>query len=78
MYKELNKLKHKTTQDRVWSIRDLHTNTLTQKERLKRLSVVYCYCKTSGGYRFSGPFNYKLRKPYTTLQQWKCNQNIYV
>lgn len=26
---------------------------------------MYCYCKTSGSYRFSGPFNYKLRKPQT-------------
>lgn len=25
MYKELNKFKRKTTQDRVWSIRDLQT-----------------------------------------------------
>lgn len=42
MYKELNKLNRKPTQDRVWSIRDL-TGTLTHKtkqehQRFKRLS----------------------------------------
>lgn len=37
MYKELNKFKRKTTQDRVWSIRDLQT--LSQKHNKKKQKI---------------------------------------
>lgn len=58
MYKELNKLNRKPTQDRVWSIRDL-TGTLTHKSKNIKDSNAYPQWTC----RFSGPYNRKVTQP---------------